>query len=76
LAGALHPAVVNVGVRPTFGGQTLAVEAHLLDFQGDLYGARMILEFVAHLRDERRFPSVEALASQIRDDVVAARRCL
>jgi riboflavin kinase/FMN adenylyltransferase len=76
LAGALHPAVVNVGVRPTFGGQTLAVEAHLLDFKGDLYGARMILEFVAHLRDERRFPSVEALASQIRDDVVAARRCL
>jgi riboflavin kinase/FMN adenylyltransferase len=76
LAGALHPAVVNVGVRPTFGGQTLAVEAHLLDFKGDLYGARMILKFVARLRDERRFPSIEALASQIRDDVVAARRRL
>lgn len=76
LAGALHPAVVNVGVRPTFGGQTLAVEAHLLDFKGDLYGARMILQFVARLRDERRFPSVEALASQIHDDVVAARRHL
>jgi riboflavin kinase/FMN adenylyltransferase len=70
-------AAVNVGTNPTFvqqGGVT--IEAHLLDFDGDLYGARLRLEFVARLRDERRFPSVEALIAQIRDDVVRAREIL
>lgn len=74
--GTERPAVVNVGVRPTFGGDELAVEAHLLDFKGDLYGSRLRLAFVARLRDERRFPSVEALVAQIRADAEAARRQL
>jgi len=74
--GGDHPAVVNVGVRPTFGGEALAVEAHLLDFKDDLYGVRIRLTFVARLRDERRFPSVEALAAQIRADADAARTLL
>lgn len=71
-----HPAVVNVGVRPTFGGEDLAVEAHLLDFKDNLYGARLRLAFVARLREERRFPSIDALATQIRADAEAARRRL
>jgi len=66
--------VVNVGVRPTFGENELAVEAHLLDFTGDLYDERITLTFRRRLRDERKFPSVEALREQIAQDVAAARR--
>jgi riboflavin kinase / FMN adenylyltransferase len=69
-----HPAVVNVGVRPTFGETTLAVEAHLLDFTGDLYGLRVALEFRERLRDEMRFASIEDLKAQVARDIAAARR--
>jgi riboflavin kinase/FMN adenylyltransferase len=71
---AEYRAVVNAGVRPTFGETDLAVEAHLLDFSGDLYGQRIHLTFLRRLREERRFPSVEALREQIAADVAAARR--
>lgn len=69
-----HQAVVNVGVRPTFGETELAVEAHLLDFAGDLYGERVTLTFLRRLREERKFPSVDALRQQIALDVAAARQ--
>jgi riboflavin kinase / FMN adenylyltransferase len=68
-----HAAVVNVGVRPTFGETTLAVEAHLLDFTGDIYGQTVRLEFLDRLRDEMRFPSVEELKAQVVRDIAAAR---
>jgi riboflavin kinase/FMN adenylyltransferase len=71
--GVAHPTVVNIGVRPTFSETTLAIEAHLLDFTGDLYGRRMRLDFMLHLRAEMRFPSVEDLKAQIARDVEAAR---
>jgi len=72
--GATLAAVTNVGTRPTFrdGGEVLA-EAHLLDFEGDLYGRRVELSFLACLRPERRFASVDSLRAQIRADVEAAR---
>jgi riboflavin kinase/FMN adenylyltransferase len=74
LRGSLrHLAVVNVGIRPTFGETELAVEAHLLDFTGDLYGQRVTLIFRRRLRDEQKFPSVEALKEQIALDVASAR---
>ena len=66
-------AVVNVGVRPTFGETTLAVEAHVLDFSGDLYGHPVRLEFLDRLRDEMRFGSVDELRAQIGRDIAAAR---
>jgi riboflavin kinase/FMN adenylyltransferase len=75
-AGRRLGAVVNIGVRPTFGEKVLAVEAHLLDFTGDLYRARVVLHLVARLREERRFPSVGDLRSQIARDVDAARASL
>ena len=56
-SGEPAPAVVNVGRRPTFGGGETTVEAHVLDFDGDLYGRRVRLAFLARLRDERRFPA-------------------
>jgi riboflavin kinase/FMN adenylyltransferase len=72
--GHARPAVVNVGVRPTFGETTLFIEAHLLDFTGDLYGRRVRLDFLEHLREEMRFASVEALKAQVARDIEAARR--
>ena len=66
--------VVNVGVRPTFGESTLTVvEAHLLDFDGDLYGRALRIEFHAHLREERRFAGVDELREQIGRDIERAR---
>jgi riboflavin kinase/FMN adenylyltransferase len=72
-AGAWHPAVVNLGQRPTFGGEHATVEAHLIDFDGDLYGARLRLEFHERLRGEQRFDDGEALVARIREDVAQAR---
>jgi riboflavin kinase/FMN adenylyltransferase len=74
--GGVRGAVVNAGVRPTFGEQLFTIEAHLLDFEGDLYGRRVRLDFVARLREERKFSGIEALRAQIAADVDAARRAL
>lgn len=74
--GSWRPAVVNRGTRPTFAGLGEALEAHLLDYDGDLYGARLRLAFAARLREERRFASPQALVAQIRDDVARARALL
>ena len=68
------PAAVNVGVRPTFEtGRGVLVEAHLIDFEGELYGQVLRIAFIARLRGERRFPSVEDLIAQMHRDVEAAR---
>jgi riboflavin kinase/FMN adenylyltransferase len=69
-----HPAAVNVGVRPTFEtGRGLLVEAHLIDFDADLYGATLRIAFIARLRGERRFPGAEELIAQMHRDVAEAR---
>ena len=75
VAGVQHRAAVNIGVRPTLASAVpeLRVEAHVLDFTGDLYGQEMELTFVAKLRDEQKFSSLEELQSQIARDVTAAR---
>jgi riboflavin kinase/FMN adenylyltransferase len=75
--GSVWPAVANVGTRPTFhdGGRVLA-EAHLMDFDGDLYGRRIEFAFAHQLRAERRFDGVDALRTQIQADVLEARRRL
>lgn len=70
------PAVVNIGVRPTIAANHLTVEAHLLDFDGDLYGQRLGLDFIARLRDEATFPSLNALVAQIQADIGQARDLL
>lgn len=71
-----HSAAVNVGVRPTFGAKELLIEAYLLDFEGDLYGRWLSVEFVERLRPEIDFPNAEALVEQINDDVARVRRIL
>jgi riboflavin kinase/FMN adenylyltransferase len=71
------PIVTNVGVRPTFEGRRETVaEAHLIDFEGELYGRRVELSFRFHLRAERRFPGLDELRKQIAADVAEARRRL
>jgi riboflavin kinase/FMN adenylyltransferase len=70
-SGGLFPAVVNIGVRPTFGGtadKSPTLEAHLIRFTGGLVGERMRVHFVDRIRGERAFPSPEALAAQIGED--------
>lgn len=75
--GERHLAAVNVGVRPMFEtGRGELVEAHLLDFSGDLYGTDLRLEFVRRLRGERRFDSVDALIEQMGRDTEETRRLL
>jgi len=70
-----HPAAVNVGVRPMFEtGRGLLVEAHLIDFTGDLYGQVLRVAFLQRLRGEKRFASVELLVGQMQRDVEDAKR--
>ncbi len=65
--------VCNIGRRPTFKGVDVRVEAHVMDFDGDLYGKRVRLQLVQRLRDEQRFDGLDALKSQLRRDVASAR---
>ncbi|MET0657135.1 MAG: bifunctional riboflavin kinase/FAD synthetase [Steroidobacteraceae bacterium] len=71
-----HPAVVNVGTRPVVEGEQTLIEAHVLDFAGDLYGAYLQVDFIARLRAEEWFPSLDALVEQMRLDEQQARRIL
>jgi riboflavin kinase/FMN adenylyltransferase len=75
--GSQWPSAVSVGLRPMFYEEgPLLVEAHLLDFAGDLYGEPARLSFVERLRDEQTFPSVDGLVAQMAADVAEARRIL
>lgn len=71
-----HPGVASLGVRPTVAGKEPLLEAHLFDFDGDLYGRRIEVEFVAKLRDEEKFPDLPSMVRQIDADAAAARRIL
>jgi len=70
--GRRHPAVVNIGMNPTFGGKALSIEAHLLRFKRDVYGCTMRLHFLERIREERTFASVEGLVAQIHRDIGTA----
>jgi riboflavin kinase / FMN adenylyltransferase len=67
-----HKSVVNVGTRPTFDGKERLVEVHLLDANLDLYDRKLTVEFIEHLRSEQRFPSIDALKTQISADAQKA----
>jgi riboflavin kinase/FMN adenylyltransferase len=76
--GVVHPAAVNLGRRPTFHDRADAslLEAHLLDFSGDLYGRRLSVAFQAFLRGERKFSGVDELKAQLAIDIAHAREAL
>jgi riboflavin kinase/FMN adenylyltransferase len=71
-----HAGVSSLGVRPTVGGTVPLLEAHVFDFVGSLYGRELEVEFVAKIRDEEKFASLDALVEQMHRDAAEARRIL
>ena len=72
--GDVHPAVTNVGTRPTVDdGDQLTIEGFILDFHGDLYGQKIRMEFYKYLREEKKFPSFDALKAEIAHNVEQTR---
>ncbi len=71
-----HDAVANLGTRPTFDGEGVILEVHILDFAGDLYGETLHVEFIEYLRAEEKFASVDALKAQMAVDCDRARAVL
>ena len=71
-----YPAVSSLGTRPTVNGPDPLLEVHLFDFDGDLYGRHLDVDFVARLRDEQKFESLDALVAQMNRDAAAARALL
>lgn len=76
LHGERFMAATNIGYRPTFAGESLAIEAHLLDFDRDIYDETLELRFEKRLRPERKFASLDALVAQIGSDIDATRKLL
>lgn len=68
-----YPSAIHVGPRPTFPGSAPTIEAHLLDFSGDLYGQELCLEITKKLRDIQKFDTIEALQKAIADDCASVR---
>jgi len=66
------PSVINIGLNPTFGNKQRSIEAHILNFEGNLYGKSIRIEFVERLRDEKKFRSVRSLVNQIEKDIKEA----
>ena len=71
-----HQGALDIGYRPTFGGDRLTIEVFLLDFDGDLYGTQLDVSFVARIRDEQKYDTAEALTRAIASDVAETRRLL
>lgn len=76
LSDGFHGSITNIGIRPTFEESKLTVETHIFDFNDDLYGKEVRINFVERLRDEKRFESVDKLVEQINQDIVAVREVL
>jgi riboflavin kinase/FMN adenylyltransferase len=71
-----YPAAANLGFRPTVSGSELRLEVHLFDYAGDLYGKRLRVAFIEHLRPEQKFSGLDALKAQIAEDCRRARAIL
>lgn len=72
--GVTHSAVANIGTNPTFDGIYRHIEVHILDFAADIYGQELTIEFLAKLRNEQKFSGIEALVSQLHQDVETAKK--
>jgi riboflavin kinase/FMN adenylyltransferase len=69
VSGKLHKSITNIGFNPTFNGESLSVETHLIDFCDDIYGEEIEIFFHRHRRDEIKFNSMEELVKQIKSDI-------
>lgn len=72
----VHMGVANIGKNPTFGNDALSVEAHILDFKGDIYGSNIRVHFVQRIRDEKKFSGLDELKDRITKDVELGRQIL
>jgi riboflavin kinase / FMN adenylyltransferase len=72
--GKTYQSVTNVGVRPTFDGQSLSIESNLFGFSNTLTSGPMEVRFKSRLRDEQRFPTFDALREQVLKDIEAAKK--
>jgi riboflavin kinase/FMN adenylyltransferase len=71
-----YPSITNIGMRPTFGEPERSIEAHIFDFNHDIYGREVKLEIAERIRPERKFESAQALAAQIASDLQRAKEIL
>ena len=76
VCGKQYKSVINIGNNPTFDADKITVEAHLLDFNGDIYGQMARVEFVGKIRNDKKFAGVDLLKAQILDDIKLARNIL
>jgi len=76
LGHATYNGVANIGFSPTFGDREFTVEVHILDFNADIYGEKIKVNFISRLRDEIKFSGVQELSEQIKEDIVSARKIL
>jgi riboflavin kinase/FMN adenylyltransferase len=74
--GQRYPGVANIGYSPTFDDHVFTVEAHILDFKKDIYGQKIMVNFVQRLRDEKKFSGIADLVEQIKQDIADARLIL
>ena len=74
--GKVYQAMTNVGTNPTFGENDLTIESFLLDYDGDLYGHKLSVDFVSHLRDEKKFKNINELKKQVAEDVKRGKEIL
>ena len=71
--GEWRRGVCNLGINPTFDGKRFQIEVHILDFERDIYGSDIEIQFIQRIRSERRFPSKQALKKQLEKDVEQSR---
>jgi riboflavin kinase/FMN adenylyltransferase len=74
--GQYHPGMMNIGIRPTFEGESETIEVHIFDFDSNIYGKEILLQFVARVRDEKPFSGIDELRAQLRDDKHAVEKIL
>lgn len=72
--GSVHSAVANIGINPTFNGVYCHIEVHILDFARDIYNQQLTIEFLAKLRNEKKFSGIDALVTQLHQDVETAKK--
>jgi riboflavin kinase/FMN adenylyltransferase len=76
LNGNVYPSMINIGKNPTFGVNKRTVEAHLIDYHGDLYGTDLQLDVVARIREEMKFDNIEELQKQVAEDIIRGKAIL
>jgi riboflavin kinase/FMN adenylyltransferase len=72
--GTTYKGMCNIGMRPTVGGASRTIETHILDFDQDIYGLPLRIRFLRRIRDERKFPSLEALRKQLTLDALNCKK--